>query len=59
MTVRRGDVGQQSGLLHDSLVSCNNIATIEQNLIARPIGNLSAAFMDQVDVCIGAALAMS
>src|SRR5438876_9277037 len=37
--------GQQSGLLHDSMVSCNNLATIEQTLIAKVIGNLPAALM--------------
>lgn len=27
--------GKKSGLLHDSLISCNNLATIEQSLIER------------------------
>src|SRR5262249_1018821 len=35
--------GQQSGLLHDSLVSCNNLATIETSLIDRVIGSLPPA----------------
>src|SRR5437660_1217723 len=37
--------GAQSGLLHDSLVSCNNLATIEQKLIAKVIGSLPASLM--------------
>ena len=34
--------GRQSGLLHDSLVSCNNVATIEQALVVKVIGTLPA-----------------
>src|SRR5450432_1812730 len=30
--------GKQAGLLHDSVVSCNNLATIEQSLIDKVIG---------------------
>ena len=48
--------GQQSGLLHDSLVSCNNLATIEQSLIDRVIGSLSAPLMQKVNDCLKAAL---
>lgn len=50
--VRRGDKshvfidiatpeGKQTGLLKDSLISCNNIATIERSLITRIVGSLS------------------
>jgi mRNA interferase MazF len=48
--------GQQSGLLHDSLVSCNNLATIEQRLIDKVIGSLPAALMQKVNDCLKAAL---
>jgi mRNA interferase MazF len=48
--------GQQAGLLHDSLVSCNNLATIEQNLIAKVIGSLPAGLMQRVNDCLKAAL---
>ena len=48
--------GQRAGILHDSLVSCNNVATIEQLLIARSIGSLSPAAMAKVDDCLKAAL---
>lgn len=41
--------GQQSGLLHNSLVSCNNLATIEQARIHRSIGSLPAGAMRRVD----------
>lgn len=48
--------GRQSGLLHDSLVSCNNSATIEQNLIQKVIGSLPASVMQQLESCLRAAL---
>lgn len=51
--------GQQSGLLHDSVVSCNNLATIEQALIDKVIGSLPAATMTKVDECLKTALELS
>jgi hypothetical protein len=42
--------------LHDSLVSCNNLATIEQSLVQRTIGTLSAELLQQLDACLKAAL---
>ena len=50
--------GTQSGLLHDSLVSCNNLATIEQRLVIRKIGSLPPAAMAKVDDCLRAALGL-
>jgi mRNA interferase MazF len=44
--------GQKTGLLHDSLVSCNNLATIEQVLIDRAIGSLSAALILDLNACL-------
>src|SRR5262245_52236833 len=48
--------GRQTGLLHDSLNSCNNLATIEQALVAKVIGSLPDALMRQADDCLKAAL---
>lgn len=48
--------GRQSGLLHDSLVSCNNLATIEQTLVSRVVGSLPPAAMLRIDDCLKAAL---
>lgn len=48
--------GKQTGLLHDSVVSCNNLATIEEALIQRRIGSLTTALMSQIDECLKAAL---
>ena len=51
--------GQQSGLLHDSLSSCNNIATIEQNLIARVIGSFPPEVMAKVEECLKVTLGLT
>ncbi len=48
--------GQQTGLLHDSLVSCNNLATIEVALIDRVIGALDSTLIQQLNTCLKAAL---
>ena len=45
-----------SGLLHDSVVSCNNLATCEQSLINKVIESLSAALLQEVNDCLKAAL---
>jgi mRNA interferase MazF len=44
--------GQKTGLLHDSLVSCNNLATIEQALIDRVIGALSPGLIQELNGCL-------
>ena len=48
--------GQQAGILHDSMISCNNLATIEQSLIAKVIGSLPEPTMLKVQACLKAAL---
>jgi mRNA interferase MazF len=48
--------GRQSGLLHDSVVSCCNLNTLNQQRIARVIGRLPPALMPQIDACLRAAL---
>ena len=50
--------GQTSGLLHDSLVSCNNLITVELARVHRVIGRLPAATMQKIDVCLKAALGL-
>ena len=50
--------GQQAGLLHDSLISCNNLATIELALIAKVIGSLAPPSMAKIDDCLKAALGL-
>lgn len=51
--------GQQSGLRQDSVVSCINLATIEDRLVARKIGEFSPAMMQKVNECLKAALSIS
>ena len=50
--------GQQSGLLHDSLVSCNNLVTVELTRIHKVIGRLPTATMQRIDDCLKAALGL-
>ncbi len=50
--------GRQSGLLHTSVVKCENLFTIEQRLILRSIGTLSPAALMGVDACLRAALGL-
>lgn len=50
--------GRQSGLLHTSAVKCENLFTVEQQVILRTIGRLDSATMAQVDGCIRASLGL-
>ncbi len=50
--------GQQAGLLHDSVVSCNNLATVHEDRIDRVIGHLPEAVMRRIDECLKAALGL-
>jgi mRNA interferase MazF len=50
--------GQGSGLLHDSLVSCNNLLTIELTRVHKVIGHLPPSTMQKVDDCLKAALGL-
>ncbi|NLX95997.1 MAG: type II toxin-antitoxin system PemK/MazF family toxin [Rhodopirellula sp.] len=47
-----------SGLYRDSAVNCSNLYTIRQSDVSRVIGRLSQATMDQIDICLKAALGL-
>ena len=51
-------VAQQSGLLHDSVVSCINLATLTEDRIDRVIGRLPDAAMQRIDECLRVALGL-
>ena len=51
--------GKQSGLNHNSLVSCLNIATVPASIVGPKIGELSPQTMRSIDVCLKAALGVS
>ena len=51
--------GKAAGLLHDSVISCNNLATLSDHRIDRVIGHLSPALMSRIDTCLKAALDLS
>jgi mRNA interferase MazF len=50
--------GQQAGLLHDSVVSCNNLATVREDRINRVIGHLPDPLMASIDECLKTALGL-
>lgn len=52
-------VWQQTGLLNDSVVSCENLYTVRQDVILRKIGSLPDPTMRQVDDCLKASLDLS
>jgi mRNA-degrading endonuclease toxin of MazEF toxin-antitoxin module len=47
--------GKASNLLHTSAVKCEHIITIDQALVRKTIGRLSAAMMTRIDACLKAA----
>ena len=51
--------GQQTGLRLNSVIQCENLVTYEQALILRVLGRLSAPAIQQVDVCLKAALGLA
>ena len=51
--------GQQSGLLFGSVVTCENLATIDKQLIRRTIGKLLPTTMAKVNDCLKASLGLS
>ena len=48
--------GQQSGLLHTSAIKCEHLITLDQRLVKRVIGHLSAAAMQQINACLKVSL---
>jgi mRNA interferase MazF len=50
--------GRQTGLLHDSVASCLNLATITDDRVDRVIGRFSTALMHRIDACLKAALGL-
>jgi mRNA interferase MazF len=51
--------GQQSGLLHSSVVNCNTLTTVRQHDILRVLGSLSQPLMQRVDQGLKAALGIA
>jgi mRNA-degrading endonuclease toxin of MazEF toxin-antitoxin module len=47
--------GKRTGLLRNSVVSCNNLSTVDQSWMQRKIGELSDAHMKRIDDCLKAA----
>jgi mRNA interferase MazF len=51
--------GQQTGLLHDSVISCNNLATISESRVQHRIGTLGAKVLQEMNDALKAALELS
>lgn len=51
--------GVQSGLMHDSAVSCENLYTVHQNLILHKIGSLPTETMQLIDNCLKSSLGIN
>jgi mRNA interferase MazF len=41
--------GKQTGLLKNPLISCNNIATIEKNLVTKVVGSLAPKTLQELN----------
>jgi mRNA interferase MazF len=48
--------GKATGLVKNSLISCINLATITDTLVAKRIGELSDTLKQKLDACLKAAL---
>lgn len=48
--------GAHAGLLHDSVISCINLATVTDDRIDRLIGRLPDSLMLEVDACLQVAI---
>lgn len=48
--------GQQSGLVKDSVVTCENLVTVDRTRVTRSIGSLPDDVMAQVNECLKASL---
>ena len=51
--------GRQMGLLHDSVISCNNVATVREDRIDRVIGRVPDVLLPRLDTCLKVALGLS
>ncbi len=50
--------GQRTGLLRDSVVKCETLATVETRLIRRKIGTLASAHVAKMEAALKASLAL-
>ena len=48
--------GKSSGLLHPSVVKCENLFTVEQTVVIRTIGHLAPALLAQIESALKASL---
>ena len=51
-------IGKQAGILFDSAVQCQNIATVDSGFVKRKIGDLPDEAMTPVNDCLKSSLAL-
>jgi mRNA interferase MazF len=51
-------VEPQCGLRYRSVISCNNLLTVDQGLVVQVLGQLSAGIMNGIDISLKAALGL-
>ena len=51
--------GQATGLLGNSVVSCLALATVYADAVTQTLGSLSPAMVQQLDICLKAALGLA
>jgi mRNA-degrading endonuclease toxin of MazEF toxin-antitoxin module len=51
--------GKQAGLIKDSVITCENLATVLQTRITRRIGSLPADAMLKIDECLKSSLGIA
>lgn len=51
--------GMQTGLLKSSAIKCENLATVESQLVRRKIGSLTTPLMSQLETALKAALGIA
>jgi len=51
--------GRQSGLLHDSVVKCENLMTLDRHFLGRVIGHLPPEAMEKIGQCLKESLGLS
>lgn len=52
----KSEAGKAAGIRRSSVVSCENLATVEQSLVLRRLGKLPPDAMQKVNQCLKAAL---
>jgi mRNA interferase MazF len=53
------DVGPESGLKHESAIHCDELVSLDKNLLTEFVGSLSAAQVDELNRALSIAVGLS